>query len=346
MPETTVTTGSLRILSSGIALPVCPSPTGPRSIITNDDLARILTTPGLPERRVQAIYRLIRDQEGTTRHWSHWIGAPAHPDEPDAVTLGAEAARNALDEAGLAVEDIDLLILSLSTSTLPTIATSTPLAVALGYRGPSLDLKAGCAGSLYALHLASSLLASGYRRILVVGTDTMTKYLDPESLLGFLNVGDAAGALILERGAGDNFVSSLDGEYSTWDVTGVLDPLPPRPDAKIVIRGAPGQLRETIAHRYRESFLSLLDRAGVPLGDVEAWVPHQISLPLLREIHEGFETPTLRLVLNGDRYGNTGAASLYIALHEHRRGFGEGWVGLSALGGGMRWGAALWKGIG
>lgn len=337
--------GSLRVLGTGMAVPTCPTPVGPKSVITNDDLVTILTDGDTPERRRRAVARMIEDFGAQTRHWSHWIGSPPHPQEPTTVDLALEAARAALADAGLSPADLDLVILALSTSTLPTIATATPLCQALGYQGPSLDVKAGCAGSLYALQLASSLIASGYGRILVVGADTMSKYVDAEALAGFINVADGAGAVVVGPGAAGNFTSMITGEYSTWDTAGVLDTLPPKAPfgEAFVFRGKPSQLKELIVERYRESLQALLDHTGLGFGDLQAWLPHQIAPAVLDAIWHSFEAPTVRMLRNHEHYGNTGAASLLIALHEFRCDLAGSRVALSALGGGMRWGAAIWK---
>lgn len=345
MPEPVVVRASLRLVGSGIALPACPTPEGPRAVIPNDHVVAIVGANARSDRERQAIARLVAANGCQDRHWSHWIGAPAHPDEESTDSLAERAAREALENAKVDVRDIDFLILALSTSTFPTIATSTPLCERLGYRGPSMDLKAGCAGSLYALQLAATMLSAGYRRILVVGADTMSKYVDATALKGFVTVGDGAGAVVLERAEATNFVCMLDGEYASWDTAGVFGTLPPQADAlaAFTFRGAPTQLREAIGRRYREALAQLLAHERMSLADLEAWVPHQISLPLLQEVYESFGTPSLRFFHNFGKYGNTGSASLLIALHEARSELGSGWVALSALGGGMRWGAALWK---
>lgn len=345
MPEPVVVRGSLKLVGSGIALPTCPSPEGPLPVVSNQEVVAIVGANARSDRERQAIARLIAANGCQNRYWSHWIGAPAHPDEESADSLAERAARAALEDAGLDVGDIDFLILALSTSTFPTIATSTPICDRLGYKGPSMDLKAGCAGSLFALQLASTMLTAGYRRILVIGADTMSKYVDAASLKGFVTVGDGAGAVVVERGEGANFVSMLDGDYGTWDTAGVFGTLPPQADTlpEFTFRGAPTQLREPIAQRYRESLLHLLAHEQMTFGDLEAWVPHQISLPLLQEVYDSLATPSVRFFHNFGQYGNTGSASLLIALHEARAELGSGWVALSALGGGMRWGAALWK---
>ncbi|MBM3271140.1 MAG: hypothetical protein FJZ01_26205 [Candidatus Sericytochromatia bacterium] len=337
-----VVTGSLRLLGAGRALPVCHAPDGPRSPVSNGDLAAILGAHAASDRRRRAIERMLADGGGRERYWSHWIGsAEPHPDEPTAAALAAEAAAAALADAGLAAADVDLFILALSTSTYPTIATATDACDQLGFGGPSFDVKAGCAGSLYALQLASVLCRS-YRRILVVGADCMSKYLDPAGLLGFATVGDAAAALVVERGAEGNFVSAVAGDYGTWRTAGVFGTLPPDPGGDYRFRGTPTRLRDLIARRYRESLRDLLDACGVAWADLAGWIPHAIAGGLVRDVHAGFggEIP---LVDTFARYGNTGAASLLLGLQAARGTLGPGWAALTALGGGMRWGSALWR---
>lgn len=345
MREPIAVRGALRIRGSGLATPTCPSPEGPKAIITNQDLAGILLAEESSERKHQAVLRMLQTQGCQSRSWSHWIGAAAAPDEMTTVDLAEMAADRALADADMDIAEVDMVILALSTSTLPTIATSTPLCDRLGFRGPSYDVKAGCAGGLYALQMAAAWMAAGYRRILVIGADTMSKYVDREALAGFANVGDGAGALVLERAKEANFVAVLDGEYASWDTAGVFGSLPPQAQDSEAFwfRGRPTSLREHIVQRYREGMADLLQHVDLGLDAVEWWVPHQIALPILQEVWAAFGVPTLRLFQNFDRYGNAGAASLFMALHEARGGLGSGWVALSALGGGMRLGAALWK---
>lgn len=339
-PDPVVLRGGLRVLGAGVALPTCQAPDGPRRPVTNADVLAILAA-GQTDRQREAARRVLASSGVRERYWSRWIGGPARPDEPTAVDLAEAACRAALADAGASIADVRLLVFALSTSTLPTIATSTPLAARLGYRGPSFDLKGGCAGTLYALHLASQL-APAYGRILVVGADTMSRYVDRHALAGFVNVGDGAGALLLGPSPAPNFASAIDGDYATWDVAGVFGTLPPAAEGgedTWTFRGAPTRLREPIAAAYRASLAHLLAHEGVAPSELAAWIPHQIALPLVAGIAEAVGVTPF---VNGDRYGNTGAASLPIALAEARADFGHRKVALSALGGGMRWGSAIW----
>jgi 3-oxoacyl-[acyl-carrier-protein] synthase-3 len=335
-------TGSLKIRGSGAALPACLGPDQVYPAISNAAVVQIVVGSHASEREAQALARLMSAGGSLTRHWCHWIGAAPNDQESDAVELAYEAAQHALEDAHVSIAEIDLVILALSTSTLPTIASTSPLCARLGYRGPSFDLKAGCAGSLYALHLASVLLMTGYRRILLVGVDTMSKYMDPVTLKGFLTVGDGAGALVLESGANANFLSFLDGEYSTWDTAGVFGPLPPRFDRMdaYTFQGTPTRLKDSIVEAYVESLHTLLEQSGTVPSQLDAWVPHVMALPLAQAVAARFDG--LRLYERFSRYGNTGSASLLLALHDARREL-TGPIALSALGAGMRWGAARWS---
>jgi 3-oxoacyl-[acyl-carrier-protein] synthase-3 len=312
-------------------------------VIGNADVAAALAALAGTDRQRRAIERMLADSGCRQRHWSHWIGAGPHPDEATTASLATEAAEAALAAAGLTAGDLDMILLAHSTSTLPTIATSTPVADALGYQGPTLDLKAGCAGALYALQTAAALLGIGYRRILVIGADTMSKYVDLPGLLGWPNVGDGAGAVVVGPGRPGNFVCGLDGEYSTWRAAGVLDTLPPQAGACFAMRGSLAEQQDLIVSRYVESLRTVAAHAGLRPADLAAWIPHQISPALLRAAWNAWEAPGMRMMLNHEAYGNTGAGSLLMALHEFRSETGPGWTGLSALGGGMRWGAAVWK---
>lgn len=335
-----LTRGALRLAGSGIALPTCPSPAGALTVVGNADVAAVLHARATSDRGRAAADRLVAASGVVTRYWSHWPGGPADPGETDTVDLAEAACRAALINSGLAIADIDVLILALSTSTLPTIASATPLAARLGHQGPSFDLKAGCAGTLYAMQVAAGLLATGARRVLVVGSDTMTRYMDAASLAGFVHVGDGAGALVLEAAPTENFVCVTDGAYETWQTAGVLDPLPPDPRAAYVMRGRPTALAEGVVLAIQTSLEEVLQAAQVTPGEVSAWVPHALGAPILAAVAAAFDPPLPRHDALA-AYGNTGSASLPMALHAARPLGGA--IALSALGAGMRWGAAVWR---
>ncbi len=338
----------MRVRGSGIAVPSCPTPDGPKDVVTNADMLGVLGYGELSLRKQQAMQRMIAASGGQRRHWSHWVGSEAREDEATAIDLATEAASAALRDAGLQASDLDLVILALNTSPMATLPSASPLCARLGYMGPSFDLKAGCAGSVYSLQWAAMSLANGYRRVLVVGSDTMSKYVDAQALSGFLNVGDGAGALVLEAAPEPNFACLLGGEYSTWDHAGVFGSMPPRQadidSGAFYYRGAPTQTRDLVVARYRDGLQELVARTQVGMDELALWIPHQVSLPILQDVHRSLGRPDLRMVTTIERYGNTGAASLLMALHEVRHERPEGWCALSALGGGMRWGSALWKG--
>lgn len=346
-----VVRGSMRIAGAGKAVPTCRTPDGPLPVVTNADVLRAIDPEGAwPARKRAALERMLAGTGTTQRHWSHWVGGPAHPGEPDAVDLAAEALSAALADAGRDVSELDLVILALNTSTLPNLPAASVLGDRLGYRGPSFDLKAGCAGSLYSLQLAAMALNSGYGRVAVVGSDTMSRYVDPAALQGFLNVGDAAAALVLEPAGRPNWRSALDGAYETWNQAGVFGQLPPTQEAlesgAYFYRGAPTATRDAVVSRYAGSLTALMTASDMLLRDVGLWIPHQVGLPILEDVRKALGPDAPTPYYNLDRYGNTGAASLLLALRDCRaegRLPKGGPLALSALGGGMRWGAALWE---
>jgi 3-oxoacyl-[acyl-carrier-protein] synthase-3 len=233
-----------------------------------------------------------------------------------ASVLGAAAARAALERAGN--PHVDALLVA--TSSPDTLFPSTACLVQrrLGLSGqPALDISAACSGFVYGLALADALVRAGTaRHVLVVAAEAMTSLVDYGDRSTCVLFGDGAGAAVLggcERG----------GLLAThWDADGGEADLIYYGPGAAAGQGAPavrmagrGTFRLAV-ERMCETAERLCAQAGWSLGEVDWVVPHQANLRILETVAKRLALPMERLAFNGDRYGNTSAASIPLALDE------------------------------
>jgi 3-oxoacyl-[acyl-carrier-protein] synthase-3 len=265
--------------------------------------------------------------------------------------LAARAARAALADAGLAVDDIDAIILATSTADLTFPSAATMVQADLGMtRGFAFDVQAVCAGFVFAMVNANAMIVSGQvRRVLVIGAETFSRILDWTDRGTCVLFGDGAGAVILEAAEGQgtsddrgilSFDLHSDGRYRdilyvdggvSTNTTGQL-----RMQGKEVFRHAVEKLAET-AH-------AALDKAGLSGGDVDWLVPHQANLRIIKATAQRMQVPMERVVVTVQDHGNTSAASIPLALAVARQNgrIGQGdLVVVEAIGGGLAWGAVV-----
>jgi len=221
-----------------------------------------------------------------------------------AIAAGAEA----LARAGCSGADVDVLVLATSTPDAIVPGTSATVQEGLGVRGGAFDVNAACSGFVYALVAAHGLVAVGARRVLVVGSETLSHITDWDDRGLAVLVGDGAGAVVLEATDGP-------GQLLAWDL------------------GADGSLRhllkcdhgghlymngkEIFRHAVRvvvESSLAALGRAGLTPADVDLFVPHQANARIITAASQRLGIPDERCVVTIDRYGNTSSASIPLAL--------------------------------
>jgi 3-oxoacyl-[acyl-carrier-protein] synthase III len=283
----------------------------PETVLTNDDLAQIVDTSdewitsrtGIRERRV------------------------AGPLESTA-TMGAIAAKRAVAVAGLAPDDVDLIILATLTPDHITPATGVLVKEALGNsRAPAFDLGAACSGFVYAYATAHAYVASGMaRHALVIGSELLTRYLDFTDRNTCVLFGDGAGAVVLsaseEEGGGLGgleLTADPEGAWSIWIPAGGAR----RPTTIATLAGSEQYLRMDGRETYRfatrtiaSSALKAVERAGWTADEVDLIVPHQANLRIIESVAKGLGIPMDRFFIDLDRYGNTSAASVPIALSE------------------------------
>jgi|JRHI01.1.fsa_nt_gi 3-oxoacyl-[acyl-carrier-protein] synthase III len=316
----------------------------PSGRLTNEDLERrvdtsnawIVERTGIRERRVAA------DGETT-------------------ATLGVAAGADAIKHAGLTPHAIDLLVLATATPEQPIPHTGAFVSDRLGLRCGSFDLAAGCAGFVYALVVGSSLLvAGGLDHVLIVGAETLSRITDPGDRSTCILFGDGAAAVVLSRSAHETtglLAWDLGCDGSAADLLEIRAGGSRLPASATTVAAGEHYLKMAGQEVFRravrvivESARTTLDRAGLSASDVAWFVPHQANLRIIETAAKKLGVPRDRTVVNIDRYGNTSAASIPLALAEAaddgRLKDGD-LVLLSGFGAGMTWASALlrWGGV-
>ena len=265
--------------------------------------------------------------------------------------MATNAARAALQDAGLEADDIDAIVLATSTADLTFPSAATMVQAELGMSGGfAFDVQAVCAGFVFALANANALIVSGQaNRVLVIGAETFSRIMDWSDRGTCVLFGDGAGAVILEgqdgtgssddRGILSTDLNSdgrfrdilyVDGGVSTQN-TGHL-----RMQGKEVFRHAVEKLAKT-AH-------TALDKAGLGHQDVDWVVPHQATLRIIKSTAQKLGTPMDKVVVTVQDHGNTSAASIPLALsvaNQQGRFKPGDLLVAEAIGGGLAWGAVV-----
>lgn len=266
--------------------------------------------------------------------------------------LGIQAAKAALENAGLSANDIDAVIVATSTPdlTFPSVATMIQTGIGMT-RGFAFDIQAVCAGFVYALSTADALLRAGQaNRVLVIGAEVFSRILDWSDRSTCVLFGDGAGALILEAqdGAGTNADRGIlatdlnsDGQYR--DLLYV--------DGGVATTGTAGHLRmqgnlvfrhavEKLAHTAHTA----IERAGLTPDDVDWLVPHQANIRIIESTAKRMGLPIEKVVLTVADHGNTSAASIPLAMSvaNSQGRFKQGDLLVAeAIGGGLAWGSVV-----
>ena len=303
----------------------------PRNVVTNDDLARRMDTSD----------EWIRTRTGIRQRHIAEAGETSS-------SLALEASKAAIAAAGIAAQDIDLIILATSTPDYVFPSTACLLQAKLGIKGcPAFDVQAVCSGFVYALAMADLFIRSGQHRCaLVVGAEVFSRILDWNDRGTCVLFGDGAGAVILRADDKPGVMASAlhaDGSYAgilsvpgnvcDGKVTG--DPFL-RMDGPAVFKFAVRVLDEVA----RET----LAKCDQQVEDIDWLIPHQANLRILESTAKRLGLPPEKLIVTVDTHGNTSAASVPLALdaaiRDGRIKAGHK-VMLQAVGGGFTWGAAL-----
>ncbi len=300
----------VRFRGWGIALP--------DRIVTNDELSQTLDTSddwitertGIRERRIGG----------------------------SAVQLGVIAGRNAIEDAGLLIGDIDFLVLATTTPDRLCPASAPMIATRLGLNCAAMDVNAACSGFMYAVRVAQGLLETGNRRILVIGSENLSRWVDWSDRNMAVLLGDGAGAAVLEydeEGTDiSSFVLGADGaaaDLLTCEHGGYF-----WMDGKEVFRRA---VRVVV-----DSAEEAMKIADVSPDDISLVIPHQANVRIIKAATQRLGIPMERTVVTLDRYGNTSSSSIPLAFFDARENGrvkpGE-YALMTGFGAGMTWASAV-----
>ena len=317
-----------RITGTGSYLP-------PRRM-TNADLAAELATKGIETSDAWIVER-------TGIHARHFAA-------PDVTSsdLGVEAAKNALQAAGLQASDIDLIIVATSTPDMVFPSVACIVQNKLGIAGcPAFDMQAVCSGFVYALTVADAMIKTGSAtKALVIGAEVFSRILDFSDRTTCVLFGDGAGAVVLEASETPGILASdlhadgkhvgilcVPGHVSGGQVLG--QPLL-QMDGPAVFKLAVGVL-ESAAR-------ATLAKANLTDADIDWLIPHQANIRIMQSTAKKLKMPLEKLIVTVDQHGNTSAASIPLALDASVRS-GKVKKGdtlmLEGVGGGFTWGAVL-----
>ena len=307
----------------------------PERIVTNGELAaRVETSDEWIQQRTGIRQRHIAADGEFTSH------------------LAIKASQRALDHAGIKASDLDLIVLATATPDETFPATATRVQAELGMtRGAAFDVQSVCAGFVYAVSVADSLIKNGVASTaLVIGAETFSRILDWNDRGTCVLFGDGAGAIVLkaeqgkgtaaDRGILANALHSdgrqhdilyVDGGPSSTRTTGFL-----RMEGKEVFKHAVVNMAAVVGE--------VLEKAGLEPKDIDWLVPHQANIRIMQGTAKKLKLPMAKVVVTVDEHGNTSAASIPLALDVAVRDgrIREGHtVLLQGVGGGFTWGSVL-----
>jgi 3-oxoacyl-[acyl-carrier-protein] synthase-3 len=272
------------------------------------------------------------------------------------VDLAAAAAERALADAEIDIQEIDEIIVATDTPEVYIPDTASYLQNRLGAREvPAFDLAgSGCAGFILGLDVARSRAQAGGRKILLVGVELLTRLMDWKDRATCVLFGDAAGAAVIGTGEGAveilAFTAGTDGtqaEILGLETGGTRAPFTlegaHRREHKNVVMKGREVFREAVT-RMGAAAREVLDQAGVTVADLKLVIPHQANLRIINAVQKALAVPDDTMHINVQDYGNTGSASVPLALWEARN---QGRIDpgdlvlLTAFGAGFHWAAAL-----
>ena len=277
-------------------------------------------------------------------------------DENEATSdLAIKAAQQAIERANLVPEDIEFIVVGTTTPDMffPSVGNIVQHRLGCGRAG-SVDMLAACAGSVYSLATGSQFIQTGkYRRVLCIGAEALSRITDFTDRGTCILLADAAGAVVLEATEDGSGIIDVDlysdGKY--WDLLympggGARHPATHETvDQKLHFARMKGNEVFKVAVRmFAECTEKILTRNGFTADDVKLFIPHQANLRIIEAACKRVNLSMDRVFVNVDRYGNTGAASVYVAMEEANaagRLHKGDLVLLAAFGGGFAWGAVL-----
>lgn len=312
----------------------------PEKRLTNDDLSKLVDTndewivqrTGIRERRI----------------------AGAHE---STATLASHAATRALQAAGLEPKHIDLIIVGTITPEMSFPSTACFVAASLGLdHTPAFDVSAACSGFIYILDTAAAYIKSGkYKTVLVIGAETLSRVTDYQDRGSCILFGDGAGAVILQRSPEPNrgmVYSSLYADGHGWEMLHCA-PGSRHPPTEAMIAGRQHFMKikgrdvyKFAVQRFHELIEDAMRKCELKPEDIKLIVPHQVNQRIIDSAMERLNLSPDKAYVNIDRFGNTSAASIPIALDEAVRGgkIHKGDVVLFvAFGAGLTWANAVMR---
>jgi 3-oxoacyl-[acyl-carrier-protein] synthase-3 len=282
----------------------------PSRVMTNDDLTRLVDTSdewivsrtGIRERRIAA------DDETTT-------------------TLSVHAARDALAVAGVDPGEVDLVIVGTCSPDYPLPATAVLVATELGAtRAAGFDLQAACSGFLFALATGSSFIRSGMaRNVLVIGVEVLSRFINWQDRNTCVLFGDGAGAVLLSASDQTGGLLGADLFSDGTGCEGIIVPAggsaQPASAESVAAKQHFIQMLGREVYKYAtrqlvDSAVNALRDAGLTVDDIDQFVFHQANLRIIESVQERLAIPAEKLFINIEKYGNTSAASVPMALVE------------------------------
>jgi 3-oxoacyl-[acyl-carrier-protein] synthase-3 len=310
----------------------------PERVMTNDDLARlvdtsdewIVTRTGIRERRIAG----PRETTGS---------------------LAIAAANQALECADMTGQEVDMIIVATSTPEHLFPSTASLVQDAIGAsRAGAFDLSAACSGFIYALGVGATMVkCGGYKTVLVIGSDTLSRVLNWQDRGTCVLFGDGAGAVLLSGSdlPGGVMSTTLRSDGSGADMLMIPAGGSKLPATSETVRDNLHTIRMDGRAVYRfatrvvvQSIREVVAEAGLELGQIDAIIPHQANGRIIEAAARGLELPEEKFIVNLDRYGNTSAASIPIALCEaveDGRVKPNDHVVFAGFGGGLTWGASV-----
>ncbi len=313
----------------------------PEKVLTNADLEKmvdtsdewIITRTGIKERRIAG-------------------------ENETSATMGVEAAKKAMKMAGVKGEEIDLIITATITPDMVFPATSALIQTEIGAVNAGVfDIEAACSGFIYGLAIANQFIKTGeYKNILVIASETLSRITDWEDRSTCVLFGDGAGAAVVsedETGESEIIATYLGGNGSYKDLLylpagGSLMPATEETVKKKLhyIKMLGSETFKVAVTKMSESALKVLEKSGIDQSEVSLLIPHQANLRIIRALQKRLSLPDEKVYVNLDKYGNTSAATIPIALAEAvekgliKRG---DIILLVAFGGGFTWASAVIK---
>lgn len=310
----------------------------PERVLTNQDLEKMVETSaewieertGIRERRIAAEKEASSD-------------------------LATEAAQRALRAAGILATDLDLIVVATTTPDMFIPSTACLLQERIGAKRVSaFDLAAACSGFLFALSVGDQFVRSGScRYVLVVGSEVMSRIMDWTDRSTCVLFGDGAGAVVLEATDEERGILSchLHSDGALWDllhVPGGGSRCPPSQEGlhkrSYFMRMKGNELFRVAVRMLEDVAEEALSANGLKVPDIDLLIPHQANARIIMAVAERLGISSEKIVLNLDRFGNTSAASIPLALDEavEKKRVDEGDVLLFlAFGGGLTWGSAM-----